>query len=59
MNVAVEAPERLSRFVEALLPMRERLLANLVMIAQISVKGLTRPVTGVSHEQRFRICPGT
>ena len=35
MNVAVEIPERICRLPEALVPMRERLLANLVMIAQI------------------------
>lgn len=35
MDAHVEASERISRFPEALVPMRERLLANLVMIAQI------------------------
>lgn len=35
MNVELQAPERIRRIPEALLPMREQLLANLVMIAQI------------------------
>ncbi len=35
MDAHVEAAERISHFPEALVPMRERLLANLVMIAQI------------------------
>ena len=35
MSAPLETSERVSQFTEALLPMRERLLANLVMIAQI------------------------
>jgi acetylornithine deacetylase/succinyl-diaminopimelate desuccinylase-like protein len=35
MDLHVEAPERIRHLPEALVPMRERLLANLVMIAQI------------------------
>ena len=35
MDIATETAERVRRFPEALMPMRERLLANLVMIAQI------------------------
>ncbi len=35
MDVETETAEQVRRFPEALLPMRERLLANLVMIAQI------------------------
>lgn len=39
MDVDLEAPERIRHFPEALVPMRERLLANLVMIAQIPAPG--------------------
>ena len=39
MGVAVEAPERARLFPEALVPLRERLLADLVMIAQIPAPG--------------------
>ncbi len=39
MAADVEMPDRISRFPEALLPLRERLLANLVMIAQIPAPG--------------------
>ncbi len=35
MSVSTDAVDRVRRFPEALLPLRERLLANLVMIAQI------------------------
>ncbi len=35
MSIDVQSPDRVRQFPEALLPMRERLLANLVMIAQI------------------------
>lgn len=60
MNLATEDCQRIREFPEALLPMREQLLANLVMIAQIAAPGgeeeqrvrffLDRLVeTGVSH----------
>ncbi len=45
--MTVEAPERVRHLPEALLPMRERLLANLVMIAQI-------PSPGGEEGQRVR-----
>jgi len=47
MSIDVESPELVRQFPEALLPMRERLLANLVMIAQI-------PAPGGQEEQRVR-----
>jgi tripeptide aminopeptidase len=48
MDVSVETPERIRHFVEALVPMRERLLANLVMIAQIPA-----PTGEEGHRVRF------
>jgi len=47
MEVDVATSERVRHFPEALLPMRERLLANLVMIAQI-------PAPGGEEAQRVR-----
>jgi len=47
MNVDLEAPERVRDLPEVLVPMRERLLANLVMIAQI-------PAPGGEEGQRVR-----
>ncbi len=48
MKVDVDSPEQVDRLVEALVPMRERLLANLVMIAQI-------PAPTGEEEARVRI----
>jgi len=48
MSTQVDAPERVCEFREALVPLRERLLANLVMIAQI-------PAPPGEEEQRVRL----
>jgi tripeptide aminopeptidase len=48
MDIDMGAPEQTRDFAEALLPMRERLLANLVMIAQIPA-----PTGEEAHRVRF------